>query len=91
MAPTKSFAHVITTSHYQQIMTSDRLWEHRCLMLSDDISPDLLPATLRESVRQLLSESTRKGVGLDWSTFRVHINETDIPAESYLVVRVDVL
>lgn len=86
-----SYAQVITTSHDQQILSSAKLWEHRCLMLSDDISPDLLPSTLRESVKQLLQESTRMGVGLNWSTFRVHINETSDPDESYLVVRVDVL
>ena len=86
-----SHAEVITTSHYQQILSSAQLWEHRCLMLSDDISPDLLPSTLRESIRQLLDESTRRGVGLDWSTLKVHINETSLSTESYLVVRVAVL
>jgi hypothetical protein len=89
--PSIAYAGVITTSHFQQIMTSDRLWEHRCLMLTDDISPDLLPETLRESVRQLLAESSHRGVALNWSTFRVHLNETSHPAEAYLVVRVDVL
>lgn len=89
--PPKTFADIITTSPDQQILTSAKVWEHRCLMLNDDLSPDLLAPTLRESIRQLLDESTHKGVALDWSTFKCHVHATDWDNESNLIVRVDVL
>lgn len=89
--PKREYADVITTGPETQILSSAKVWEHRCLMLNDDLSPDLLPPTLRESIRQLLDESTRRGVALDWSTFKAHIHATDWDNESNLVVRVDVL
>lgn len=91
LAASAKFADVITTGPDQQILSSARVWEHRCLMLNDDLSPDLLAPTLAESVRQLLEESTRLGVALDWSTFKAHVHATDWDNESNLVVRVDVL
>jgi hypothetical protein len=91
MPLTKDYADVITTGPDTQILSSARLWEHRCLMLDDDLSPDLIPPTLRESIRQLFDEATLRGVALDWSTMKVHIAKTDWANESHLVVRVDVL
>jgi hypothetical protein len=89
--PEIEYADVITTGPETQILSSARVWEHRCLMLNDDLSPDLIPPTLREQFRQLLDESTRRGVALDWSTVKIHVHQTDWDNESNLVVRVDVL
>lgn len=87
----KTHADVITTGPDKQILASAKVWEQRTLMLTDDISPDLLPDTLREAINDLLNESTHVGVGLDWTTVRVHAHQTDWDNESYLVTRVDVL
>lgn len=91
MPKPREYADVITTGSETQILSSAKVWEHRCLMLNDDLSPDLIPPTLAEQIRQLLDESTRRGVALDWSTIRIHVHATDWDNESNLVVRVDVL
>ena len=89
--PPTDFANWIPTAHDEQVASSDRMWEDRILLLGDDTSPDLLPGLFRRATRTLLEESTRRGVALDWSSLRVHINRFESSMECTLVTRVDVL
>ena len=91
MPQTKKFADLITTSDRRQILASDWVWEQRTLMLSDEICPDLVSQTLKLATSDLLDESTHKGVGLDWSSLRMHVQTYDSTGESTLVTRVNVL
>ena len=88
--PPKTFADVITTSHRSQILASDRVWEQRTLMLSDDVCPQLIAETLKLAVNDLLDEAAHKAVALDWVSTRMHI-QTFSTGESTLVTRVGVL